>query len=80
MINPISYGLSDSVAPMGGRQRHTCKKFVALLAARGQYLSSSKTYGIIFSQSESKMCQNWKQLDIISQEYDKYYLVDQKSF
>ena len=44
--------LEDIVRVSSG---HTCKKFLALLAARGEYSFSSDTFGIIFSQSESKM-------------------------
>ena len=42
-----------------GAELHTWKKFLALLAAHGEYSFSSDTFGILFSQSESKMWQNW---------------------
>ena len=38
-----------------GDYQQTWKKFLALLAARGEYSFSSDPFGIIFSQSESKM-------------------------
>ena len=40
-----------------GAEGYTCKKFLA--PALGEYLFSSDTFGIILSQSESEVGQNW---------------------
>ena len=55
MLLVVDFDLDPIWHGGGGSKNHTCKKFLALLAVRGEYSFSSDTFVIILSQSEATL-------------------------